>query len=81
MSRFLKLTNYVFNTNDIHKIVIHPDKYRIHIANKKMEGYAIGFFSFGIGTIHSDSSEIDVCKTTHSTDYDLVTDWIKGIDK
>jgi hypothetical protein len=77
MSRFLKLTNYIFNTNDLHKIVIHPDKYRIHIINKKMEV----FFILGTGAIQSDSFEFDVCKTTHSTDYDLVTDWIKGIDK
>jgi hypothetical protein len=81
MSRFLKLTNFIFNANDIHKIVIHPDKYCIHIVNKKMEGYAFGFLSVGIGTIQSDSSKIDVCKTAHSTDYNLVTDWIKGIDK
>ena len=77
MSRFLKLTNFVFNTNDIHKILIHPDKYCIHIVNKRMEGFII----FGTGVIHSHSFEIDVCKTAHSTDYNLVTDWIKGIDK
>ena len=40
-----------------------------------------GFIIFGTGAIHSHCSEIDVCKTAHSTDYKLITDWIKGIDK
>ncbi len=35
MSKFLKLTNFVLNTNDIHKIIIQPNKYCIHIASKK----------------------------------------------
>jgi len=35
MSKFIKLTNILFNTNDIHKIVIQPNKYLIHIVGKK----------------------------------------------
>ena len=38
----------------LHKIVIHPDKYRIHIINKKMEV----FFIFGTGAVQSDSFEV-----------------------
>lgn len=35
MSKFLKLTNFILNTNDIHRIVIHPNKYLIHIVSRK----------------------------------------------
>lgn len=38
----------------LHKIVIHPDKYRIHIINKKMEV----FFILGTGAVQSDSFEV-----------------------
>lgn len=31
MSRFLRLTNFLLNTNDIHQIVIQPNKYYIMI--------------------------------------------------
>ena len=76
MSKFLKLTNYLLNTNDIHRIVIHPNKYCIHIVNKKMDGIYWGIGGFGIGNISSYTSEIEVCKTNHSIDYKIVTDWI-----
>ena len=39
MSKFLKLTTILFNTNDIHKIVIIPNKYYIHIVNKQIRGF------------------------------------------
>jgi hypothetical protein len=42
MSKFLKLTNILFNTNDIHKIVIIPNKYYIHIVNKQIRGFNVG---------------------------------------
>ena len=43
MSKFIKLTNFLLNTNDIHKIVIQPNKYCFHIMTKKMEGFNRGF--------------------------------------
>ena len=76
MSKFLKLTNLLFNTNDIHKIVIRPNKYIIHIVSKKIDGFNWGIGGFGLGNISSDTSEIEVCETKHSTDYKIVTDWI-----
>ena len=39
MSKFLKFTNFLLNTNDIHKIVIQPNKYCFHIVTKKMDGF------------------------------------------
>ena len=76
MSKFLKLTNCLYNANDIHKIIIHPNKYCIHIVSKKMDGFNWGIGGFGLGNISSYTSEIEVCETNHATDYKIVTDWI-----
>ena len=76
MSRFIKLTNCLYNTNDIHKIVIQPNKYLIHIVSKKIDGFSWGIGGFGLGNLASYTSEIEVCKTKHPTDYKIVTDWI-----
>ncbi len=76
MSRFIKLTNFLFNTNDIHKIVIYPNKYVIHLMSKKIDGINLGIGLFGIGFVSSYTSEIEVCETKHSTDYKIVSDWI-----
>ena len=76
MSKFIKLTNFLLNTNDIHKIVIQPNKYYIHFVSKKIDGFNWSIGGFGIGTISSYSSEIEVCEKKHSTDYKIVTDWI-----
>jgi len=76
MSRFLKLTNIMVNTNDIHKIMISPNKYIIHIAGKKIDGFNWSIGGIGIGTISSYNSEIEVCETKHSVDYKIVSEWI-----
>jgi hypothetical protein len=76
MSKFIKLTNLLLNTNDIHRIVIQPNKYYIHIVNKKIDGFYWSIGSFGLGNISSYISEIEVCETKHSTDYKIVSDWI-----
>jgi hypothetical protein len=72
MSRFIKLTNILINTNDIHKIIIQPNKYYIHIVSKDF----LGFNLLGFGYIVSFSSKIEVCETNHSLDYKIVSDWI-----
>ena len=76
MSRFLRLTNYIYNTNDIHKIIIYPNKYHIYIISKKIDGFNWGIGWFGLGNISSCTTEIEVCETNHSTDYKIVKDWI-----
>ena len=35
MSRFIKLTNMALNSHDINRIIISPNKYIIHINQKK----------------------------------------------
>jgi hypothetical protein len=76
MSKFLKFTNFLLNTNDIHKIVINPKKYYIYIVSKKIDGFNWGIGCFGLGNISSYTYEIEVCETNHSTDYKILTDWI-----
>ena len=80
MSKFIKFTKFVLNTNDIHKIVIQPNKYYIHIVSKKIDGLYCGIYGFGVGNISSYTSEIEVCETKHSTDYKIVSDWISKIE-
>jgi hypothetical protein len=79
MSKFIKLTSFLLNTNDIHKIVIHPNKYCIHIVNKKINGFNWSFYGFGLGSISSYTAEIEVCEKKHSSDYKIVSDWINKI--
>jgi hypothetical protein len=76
MSKFIKLSNIIFNTNDIHKIVIKPNKYYIHIVNKKIDGFNWNLGVFGIGAISSYTYEVEVCETKDSIDYKIVSDWI-----
>jgi len=76
MSKFLKLTNIIFNTNDIHKIVIIPNKFYIHIVNKQIRGFNTIFGVVGSGFISSHTDIIEVCKDKHITDYKIVSNWI-----
>ena len=77
MSKFLKLTNCLLNTNDIHRIAIQPNKYLIHVVSKKLDGFSWGIGGFGLGNISSYVFDIEVCEIKHSTDYKTVSDWIE----
>jgi hypothetical protein len=77
MSRFLRLTNFLLNTNDIHQIVIQPNKYYIMV--KKIDGFNWSIAGFGMGWIHSSPSHIEVCETKQPVDYKIVSDWISKI--
>lgn len=63
MSRFIKFTNFLLNTNDIHKILITPNKYFIQIAGKKKDGFL--------------TETIEVCEKNHSIDYKILSNWIQ----
>lgn len=76
MSKFIKFTNFLINTNDIHKIGIHTNKYVIYVVSKKIDGFNWSVGSFGMGNISSHTEEIEICETKHSTDYIILTDWI-----
>jgi hypothetical protein len=76
MSKFIKFTNFILNTNYIHSIVIKPNKYHINVASNKFDGSKWSVVGFGMGTISSYNSEIEVCETEHPSDYKIVSDWI-----
>ena len=74
MSRFLKLTNIIINTNFIQHIDnnINKDKLVIHLMTNKMNC----FFILGGGLSKSYNTEVEVYKTKNLSDYKIVTDWI-----
>lgn len=76
MTRFLKLTTMLLNTNDIHKIIINPNKYVIHIESKKFEGLMGFIIPFGIARQLSYVEELEVCETKDPIDYKMVSEWI-----
>jgi len=78
MTRFIKLTDMLLNTNTINKILIKPNKYFIYINNKKFDGFLwlIGGSGFGNFTSLNNTTEIEVCETNHPIDYKIVSEWI-----
>ena len=72
MSRFLKLTNFLVNVNQIRLIEITPDKYKISLIGSELKG----FFMFGSGGFNSVNDVIDVCKKEDIADYKIVSDWL-----
>jgi hypothetical protein len=64
------------NTSDIHKIVINPNKYDIHVVTRQITGNSWNISAFGLGNIYSNNYEIEICKTNDPTDYKIITDWI-----
>ena len=78
MSKFIKLTNFIVNVNYIQSIVIKPNKYYINVASNKFDGSSWNVAGFGMGTIFSNNSEIEVCETKHSSDYKTVSRWINN---
>jgi len=76
MSKFIKLTTLIINTNNIQSIFIKPNKYIIHIVSNKIDGSMWNIAGFGMGTISSYNYEIEVCETKHSSDYKTLSQWI-----
>ena len=76
MSKFIKLTNLIININYIQSIVIKPNKYYINVVSNNFDGSKWSIAGFGMGTISSYNSEIEVCETKHSSDYKIVSEWI-----
>jgi hypothetical protein len=80
MTKFIKLTNMVLNTNYIHTIAIKPNKYFIHhVQGINLGGYIWLLAGSGGGIISSNNNtEIEVCETKHPTDYKIISDWINN---
>jgi len=72
MSRFIRLTNFLVNVNQIRLIEITPDKYKISMIPHHISGTVI----LGSGSINTDNTNIDICKKEHIKDYTIVSDWL-----
>jgi len=79
MARFIKLTNMLINTNDIHKILINQNKYYIQFISNNFNGYMCLFSGSGFGNISSPYYEIEVCENKHPNDYKIVSEWINRL--
>ncbi len=77
MAKFLRLTNFLLNANNINKISIMPNKYCIHFIGRQNDGFLWIVGGFGLGSVASSIEEVVVCETQHSDDYKIVTEWIK----
>ena len=72
MSRFLRLTNYLINVNQIRRIDIKSNEYKIHLIPSELSGFILA----GSGTFESEGECYTVSQKDHNTDYKIVSDWI-----
>ena len=72
MSRFLRLTNLLFNVNQIRRIDIKPNEYKIHLIPSELSG----FIFLGSGTFQSAAETYTISEKNNETDYKIDSDWI-----
>lgn len=76
MSKFIKLTNYVINTNAISHILAKENKFIITLQTPKINGFIM--LSSGGITTKQDIFEIE--NIAESEDYQKVKKWIDSIE-
>jgi hypothetical protein len=72
MSRFIRLTNFLINVNQIRKIDIKPNEYKIHLIPSEISGFTL----LGSGNFQSAAERYTISEKEHETDYKIVSDWI-----
>ena len=72
MSRFIRLTHFLINVNQIRKIDINPNEYKIHLIPSELSGFML----LGSGTFQSAAERYTISQKDHETDYKIVSDWI-----
>ena len=72
MSRFLRLTNLLINVNQIRKIDIKPNEYKIHVIPSELSGFMLR----GSGTFQSAAERYTISEKEHETDYKMISEWI-----
>jgi len=77
MSRFIKLTKKVINTSKIVTIDILPTKYTMVMCNHHFDGWLL----FTSGSVNTFENKIEICKTEHPKDYQIVKEWINQMNK
>lgn len=75
MSKFIKLSSVIINTNSIYKIVIHPKVYNLFF----MKDHISGFHLLSIGSLSSTEYTHSVYEEKEPDDYKIITDWIAKV--
>ncbi len=75
MSKFIKLSNVIINSNSIYKIVIRPKIYDIYFMKDHISGYHI----LSIGSISSTEYTHPVYEEREPEDYKMITEWISKL--
>ena len=73
-SRFLRLTHFLLNVNQIRRIDINPGVYKIHLIPTELSGFTL----VGSGTFQSSSENYTATEKDNTIDYKLIDEWIKN---
>jgi hypothetical protein len=75
-SRFLRLTNFLVNVNQIRRIEIHPGAYKIQLIQDELKGVTF----MGTGYFTSQTESYTATEKDHINDYKIIADWINNIE-
>jgi hypothetical protein len=73
-SRFLRLTSFLLNVNQIRRIDINPGVYKIHLIPNEIKGLTI----MGTGYFTSETESYTATEKDNIIDYKLISDWIEN---
>jgi len=73
-SRFLRLTSFLINVNQIRRIDINPGAYKMHLIPSEFSGFTL----VGSGSFQSSAETYTATEKDHSTDYKIISDWINN---
>ena len=73
-SRFLRITHYLINVNQIRRIDINPGVYKIHLIPTELSGFTL----VGSGTFQSSAETYTVIEKDNIIDYKLIDEWINN---
>lgn len=73
-SRFLRLTNFLVNVNQIRRIDILTGAYKLHLIPSELSGFTL----VGSGSFQSSAEIFTVSEKDHILDYKIITDWINN---
>lgn len=72
MTRFIRFSKLIVNTNFIETIQINSDSYIINTSGFVSDWFVI----FGSGGSHTSNQYIKICKKESPTDYNIMTNYI-----
>ena len=75
-ARFLRLTNFLVNVNQIRRIEIHPGAYKIHLIHDDLKGVTF----MGTGYFTSETESYTATEKDNTIDYKIIDEWIKNIE-